>query len=69
MASVAQLDRAPGFGPGGCGFESCRARHDGILSTENEQESDVFVGRGANESDVPNVFNGLQGGTVKARLR
>src|SRR5688572_22011102 len=29
-ASVAQLDRAPGFGPGGRGFESCR-RHHSIL--------------------------------------
>ena len=26
-APVAQLDRAPGFGPGGCGFNSCRAHH------------------------------------------
>src|SRR3972149_2995638 len=25
-APVAQLDRAPGFGPGGCGFESYRGR-------------------------------------------
>ena len=26
-APVAQLDRVLGFGPRGCGFESCRARH------------------------------------------
>ena len=26
-ASVAQLDRAPGFEPGGRGFESLRMRH------------------------------------------
>ncbi len=25
LAPVAQLDRASGFGPEGCGFESCRA--------------------------------------------
>ena len=40
-----------------------------ISSTENEQESDGFVGRGPNESDVPFSFNGLQGPSVKARLR
>ncbi len=37
-------------------------------STENEQESDGFVGRGPNESDVPFSFNGLRGNVVKARL-
>jgi hypothetical protein len=26
-ALVAQLDRVPGYEPGGRGFESCRARH------------------------------------------
>ncbi len=26
-APVAQLDRVPGYEPGGRGFESCRARH------------------------------------------
>ena len=27
LAPVAQLDRVPGYEPGGRGFESCRARH------------------------------------------
>ena len=27
FAPVAQLDRASGYGPEGCGFELCRARH------------------------------------------
>ncbi len=39
------------------------------VSTKNEQESDGFVGRGPNESDVPFSFNGLRGNVVKARLR
>ena len=33
-APVAQLDRAPGFGPGGCGFESCRGRQTFVRGTQ-----------------------------------
>lgn len=29
LAPLAQLDRASGFGPEGCGFDSCRARQQG----------------------------------------
>jgi hypothetical protein len=32
MAPVAQLDRADGFYPSGCAFESCRGRRSGALS-------------------------------------
>lgn len=30
-------DRAPGFGPGGCGFESCRAHQAGRVSSSVER--------------------------------
>ena len=32
IASVAQLDRAPGFEPGGCGFESYQRRQIAVIA-------------------------------------
>jgi hypothetical protein len=36
MAPVAQLDRVPDYGSGGCGFDSCRARHFLIKGIKRE---------------------------------
>jgi hypothetical protein len=33
-APVAQLDRAGGFYPSGCGFDSCRGRHQAVSSSQ-----------------------------------
>jgi hypothetical protein len=45
-ASVAQLDRAGGFYPPGCGFDSCRGHKSGVLAV------DVGAGRTAARATV-----------------
>ena len=42
FAPVAQLDRVPGYEPGGRGFESCRARQ---TNTETSRRSRLFLVR------------------------
>jgi hypothetical protein len=43
LAPVAQLDRASGFYPLGCGFDSCRGRRPDPIAQLGTRESAVFT--------------------------
>jgi CRP-like cAMP-binding protein len=60
-ASVAQLDRAGGFYPPGCGFDSCRGHKSGVLAVDlgaGRSAARATVRQGAFEDNVFVIVEG-----------